>query len=122
MNIEDVINAKAKGEAQDDKQLQDMLNGNASIESNDMGSTIKTDQGDISLQGRPQEIQLNISRCEFCGHVAEETKPLFTIDNDKFICKPCLILGFRTMLLNNVNMPTIEEMKNEQEIFDAYKY
>jgi len=122
LNIEDLMKAKSDGERHDDMKVQEMLDGETKIESNEFGSTIKTEQGDLNIQGRPQQIQINIPRCELCGRIGDKQRPLFTIDGEKYICKPCLIYGFRTMLLNGVNMPTIEEMSNEQEKFDAYKY
>lgn len=122
MNLEDLIKAKAEGEMQDEQRLQEALNGKTSIESGTNGSTIKTEHGDIPIQGRPQQININVPRCELCERIGDEQNPLFTIDGKKYVCKPCIIMGFRTMLLNKINMPTIEEMSNEQEVFNAYKY
>ena len=46
LNIEDLMKAKSDGERHDDMKVQEMLDGETKIESNEFGSTIKTEQGD----------------------------------------------------------------------------
>ena len=82
---------------------------------------IKTKNRTVELNGKPTEIEMNVNRCMFCGHVGTSQHPLFSMDGKSFICKPCLIMGFRTMLLNHVSMPTVEEMSTDEK-FDAYQY
>lgn len=129
INIDDLKNKTKKAEEENkieeekriknlEKDLEDNLED---IDVKGNTTTIKTKNQNINLNGTPSEINMNINRCVFCGHTGTETKPLFTMDNEHYICKPCLIYGFRTFLLNGVKMPTIEEMSTNEK-FDAYKY
>lgn len=124
INLEDIHKEVNIAEQKDIEALNKKLENAQTINITETGTNIVLDDNaDLQLEGRPQEIELNIPRCNFCGHAGTPNRPLFTIDETSYICKPCLIYGFRTMLLNDVPMPTIEEMgdKNNAE-FDAYKW
>ena len=129
LNISDIQKKKIKAEEENKKNEEKEINeldkelesGAEHLEIKGNTTTIKTKNREIELNGIPMEVDLNINRCIFCGHTGTEKKPLFTIDNEHYICKPCLIYGFRTMLLNGIKMPSIEEMSTNEK-FDAYQY
>lgn len=124
IKLEDIHKEVNIAEQKDIEALNEKLENAQTINITEAGTNIVLDDNaDLQLEGRPQEIELNIPRCSFCGHIGVPERPLFTVDDTSHICKPCLILGFRTMLLNDVPMPTIEEMGDKENAeFDAYKW
>ena len=124
IKLEDIRKEKEKAELRDIEALNERLEKAKNININEEGTNIELDDfASIQLQGRPMDIELNIQRCDFCGHVGTADKPLFTTDDKHYICKPCLIFGFRTMLLNDIKMPSVEEMGDKENAeFNAYDY
>ena len=41
---------------------------------------IKTKNRTVELNGKPTEIEMNVNRCMFCGHVGTSQHPLFSMD------------------------------------------
>ena len=55
----------------------------------------------LPLSGYP--IELNIPKCSFCQEYSFND-PLFTINDDIFICKNCTTLAVETFLKNNIDI------------------
>jgi len=122
MKIADIENATREIEEKEIDEFNQLLKNVKKIHTNSNGSEIELSNGEkISLKGKPSEIEMNINRCVYCGKIGDKESPLYTMDNETFLCKHCTILAFKTYIDNDFDMPTIEEMKTTEK-FDAYKY
>ena len=44
----------------------------------------------VTLSGVPTPIQVHVNQCIFCGNPGSLSEPLFTNDNEHYICKQCV--------------------------------
>lgn len=65
-----------------------------------------TDNTSVQLSGQPMELpdNLNIQRCVFCGKPSDVNSPLYTSDEEHYICMDCVKLAYQTYIKNGFDM------------------